>query len=244
MLKETYHLGSYWSMRKEEATACAQRTELFFHMLARRDESLTAWYRAGRVARGMAGHPVNFHEREKIEELLKRGRNRTDLHKRVIEDLGFGFSVWTARPSARSTTVRIRCGVYAEMMSNYCLLYPPREGETSERMLSIPALVQMLTCMATAWDPDWGVVTSPQSRELIREEDQGTDVGWMTYFARRRGTVPPLPTPVRIEPVGTLGTLVILTPERFTASNPEHIALGRRVRALLQRSGLLQHTPA
>lgn len=46
------------------------------------------------------------------------------------------------------------------------------------------------------------------------------------YFSRLRGKVP--------------GTLVILTPERFTASSPEHVALAARVHELLNRAGLLR----
>ncbi|NMO22117.1 Imm52 family immunity protein, partial [Pyxidicoccus fallax] len=49
----------------------------------------------------------------------------------------------------------------------------------------------------------------------------------------------PLPAPVRIEPVEDKGTLIILTPERFTASNPEHVALAARVHELLGGAGLL-----
>ena len=60
------------------------------------------------------------------------------------------------------------------------------------------------------------------------------------YFSRQRGTVPPLPAPVRIEPVEDKGALIILTPERFTASNPEHVALAARVQELLDRAGLLR----
>jgi hypothetical protein len=71
-------------------------------------------------------------------------------------------------------------------------------------------------------------------------DGQDANVGWVTYFARRRGSVPPLPAPVRIEPVGSLGMLVVLTPERFTASNPEHMSLGRHVRELLSLAGLLK----
>jgi hypothetical protein len=40
--------------------------------------------------------------------------------------------------------------------------------------------------------------------------------------------------------VGDKGTLVILTPERLTASNPEHVELGRQVRRLLSKAGLLK----
>lgn len=65
-------------------------------------------------------------------------------------------------------------------------------------------------------------------------------IGWVTYLAHRLGVVPPLPAPVRIEPVEDKGTLIVLTPERFTASNPEHVALAERVRELLDRAGLLK----
>ncbi|WP_425434244.1 Imm52 family immunity protein [Myxococcus fulvus] len=52
--------------------------------------------------------------------------------------------------------------------------------------------------------------------------------------------MPPLPAPVRIESVEDKGTLIVLTPERFTASNPDHVALAERVRELLDRAGLLK----
>ncbi|WP_347402695.1 Imm52 family immunity protein [Corallococcus sp. NCSPR001] len=45
---------------------------------------------------------------------------------------------------------------------------------------------------------------------------------------------------MRIEPVEDKGTLIILTPERFTVANPEHVALARRVRELLARAGLMR----
>ncbi|WXH32803.1 hypothetical protein WA016_06799 [Myxococcus stipitatus] len=52
--------------------------------------------------------------------------------------------------------------------------------------------------------------------------------------------VPSLPAPVRVELVEGKGTLIILTPERFTASNPDHVALAEQVRELLDRAGLLK----
>ncbi|TNV65398.1 Imm52 family immunity protein [Corallococcus exiguus] len=49
---------------------------------------------------------------------------------------------------------------------------------------------------------------------------------------------------MRIEPVEDKGTLIILTPERFTVANPEHVALARRVRELLARAGLMRRAGA
>ena len=98
----------------------------------------------------------------------------------------------------------------------------------------------MLRAIATAWDPDWGVAISNVHRDIIEKKCPNVLVGWVTYLSRRLGRVPSLPAPVRIEPVGELGTLITLTPERFTASNPEHLELAERVRELLDRAGLLQ----
>jgi hypothetical protein len=67
----------------------------------------------------------------------------------------------------------------------------------------------------------------------------GTFLGWATYFSRRRGEVPPLPTPVRVEPVEDKGTLILLTPERFSTANPAHLELAHHVTETLSRAGLL-----
>lgn len=95
--------------------------------------------------------------------------------------------------------------------------------------------------MALAWEPDWAVAMSEAYRAMDGRQGQADIwLGWVTYLARHRGTVPPLPAPVRIEPVEDRGTLILLTPERFTVANPEHVALARRVRELLARAGLMQ----
>jgi hypothetical protein len=65
-------------------------------------------------------------------------------------------------------------------------------------------------------------------------------MGWLMYFSHRRGELPPLPAPVRVEPVEDKGTLVILTPERFNGHDPAHVALADQVRGLLDRAGLLK----
>jgi len=82
---------------------------------------------------------------------------------------------------------------------------------------------------------------SHSHREMVRKDGKLPPVlvGWATYLSRRRGPVPPLPAPVRVEPVEDLGTLITLTPERFTAENPAHVELAAHVRALLDQAGLL-----
>jgi hypothetical protein len=155
----------------------------------------------------------------------------------VFEDLGLSF--WFG--SGEDADLRITCGDYAGSSPNHCVLDLPDRGPNMDRVLTTPVLAHVVRSMAVAWEPDWAVAMSRAHRETFAEPRRGgTFVGWVTYLSRRRGVAPPLPAPVRIDPVENRGTLLVLTPERVTASNPAHVELGRRVRELLDRAGLMQ----
>jgi hypothetical protein len=238
-MRENYYVGAYWGPRQETVLECARRAELFFHMLARCDPGFTQWYRAGRgFPRELPGWPVRPEVKD-LEELFLRSRARRDIGKKVIEGLGSYKIVWNAdKPMTR---LHMTCGVSPPWRGpNVCLLELAREGALRERLLHAPVLAQVLTCMATAWDPDFAVATSSQMVHLVEKRKGEVRVGWLTYLSRRLGQVPPLPAPVRIEPVGTLGWLLLLSPEPMTASNPAHVALTSRVRELLDSAGLIQ----
>jgi immunity protein 52 of polymorphic toxin system len=240
---EGYYVGAYWGPRKETALECARRAELFFHMLARCDPSFTQWYHAGRGSpRELPGWPVRP-QVEELEKLLLKSRSRTDVGKEVIEDLGFMRIMWNAKENA--TDLSLTCGGYAPSGSpNVCILHPTRERTVRERLLRVPVLTEVLTSMATAWDPDYAIAGSTEMVDLVRKQKREVRVGWLTYLSRRLGTLPPLPAPVRIQPVGALGWLLVLSPEPMAASNPEHVAFTVRVRNLLDRAGLIARPKA
>jgi hypothetical protein len=208
-------------------------------MLARCDPSFTQWYRSGRgFPRELPGHPVRPEVKE-LEQLLLSSKNRTGIGKKVIEDLGFRRILWNAKKAA--TDIHLSCGKYSPWGGpNSCLLNPTTESVVRERLLRVPVLAEVLTSMATAWDPDFAIATSGEMVELVEKRKREVRVGWLTYLSRRLGTLPPLPAPVRIEPVGELGWLLILSPEPMTASNPEHVAFTARIRELLDRAGLIE----
>ena len=235
---ERYYVGAYWGPRKETALECARRAELFFHMLARCDPSFTQWYRAGRgFPRELPGWPVHP-EAEEWEKFLLKGRLRNDVDKGVIEDMGFRARVWNAKKEA--THVSLYCGDYSPCGHNSCLLESLSLKGLQERLLRAPLLAEVLTSMATAWDPDFAMASSTEMVDLVEKRGFEVRVGWLTYLSRRLGKLPPLPAPVRIEPVGTLGWLLVLSPERMTVSNPEHVAFTACIRELLDRAGLIE----
>ena len=236
-MKEDFYVGAYWGPRRETSLECARRADLFFQLLVRCDPSFEQWYRRGlNVPRGLPGVPLRV-EIPELEQLLLQGRNRDDANRDVIEDLGFSMRVWNGKTVR--TGIELLCGVYTPALPNLCLLYPPKEGPSRERIWSAPVLSEVLTSIATAWDPDYAMASSSDMVDLIEKQPGEVRVGWLTYLSRRLGTVPPLPAPVRITPVGTLGWLLVLAPEPLLASEPEHVAHVARVRDWLDRAGLI-----
>lgn len=232
-MMETYYAGSYWLARSESAEACACRAERFFHLMRRCDPAWNRWYQ-----------PANSFEEARKSQFTPNAASFQKLfgNQEKRGDDEFSFHLWTGDSQEETSGVDGVCGSAETLLSSNCLLKPFDEGPVGERMLAAPVMTEVLRAMALAWEPEWGVATSEAHRDRVVQgfPYAGTFVGWVMYFSRLRGTVPPLPAPVRIEPVEDKGTLVILTPERFTASNPEHVALAARVHELLERAGLLR----
>jgi hypothetical protein len=238
---ETYYLGAYWRARREDAAACAQRLAVLVRELAPIDPLFASWFKGSKSLKLSLQRPLDT-EPALLKTYIQRNLMRDDLRK-PMEDLGFSFVLWNGQQGGNHSFLRIGCGAYWEKASNCCVLRAPDEGPGSERVMTASFQAQALRALAIAWDPDWGVAMSHAHRDIIWEKRQDVLVGWVTYLSKRLGRVPPLPAPARIELVEDKGTLVTLTPELFTASNPEHLALAERVRELLDRAGLLTVKP-
>ncbi|HEX8697734.1 MAG TPA: immunity 52 family protein [Myxococcaceae bacterium] len=239
---ETYYLGAYWGTRQEDAHACAQRTARMVGLLEPIDPLFTRWFKSAKSLKESLKRPLET-DLESLRQYIQRVVMKDD-RRMPMPSLGFHLWLWNGRGGGGSVWLDIGCGGYSERVPNRCVLRAPDDGPIGERVLSTAFQTEVLRAIATAWDPDWGVTMSHAHRDIIEKKCPDVLVGWVTYLSHRLGRVPPLPAPVRIEPVGELGTLIILTPERFTASNPEHVELAERVRERLDRAGLLQRPGA
>ena len=235
-MTETYYLGAYWGARKESAKECAERAALLLSSAPQVDPAFARWFQQGGSRKDALKRPIEP-DAPSLEKLLSRGRDR------VVEELGFRLSGWNGAQDDRdATSFDALCGGGSPRVSNFWLFDLPIQGPHADRVLSGPVLTDLLRATAIAWAPDWGVAMSHAHRDLLEPErvPKAPYVGWVTYLAKPLGTVPPLPAPVRVQPVEDRGTLIILTPERLTVSNPDHVALARHVTELLTRAGLLQ----
>jgi hypothetical protein len=232
-MKETYYAGSYWLARHETAEACARRAEAFFRLLSPHEPTWSRWHQTADSFEQARKRQITP-DAAAFKKVFGKKSNR-------IGD-GFTFWLWAGDNPEETTSAHGFCGSSDDVLSSSCVLKPPTRGAVAERVLTASVLTEVVRAMATAWEPEWAVATSNQHLQSVRPQfaHPGTFVGWVMYFSRQRGPVPPLPAPVRIEPVEDKGTLVVLTPERFSVSNPEHFALAARVHELLGKAGLLQ----
>ncbi|HEX8824708.1 MAG TPA: immunity 52 family protein [Archangium sp.] len=231
---ETYYAGAYWGGRPESAEGCARRAETFFSLLSGSHPGYARWYeQANSTKRSLQ---LQF---EPSYDTFTRFFGKK---KYQGGDDGFSFGAWTGHVEKdQGGMVLLRCGADAEVVPNSVILYFPTREPGRERMLTVPVLTGVMRALVLAWEPDWAVIVSGSFRDALREEGDGRCfAGWLTYLSRRRGEVPPLPAPVRVEPMEDKGTLVLLTPERLSASNPKHLALGRRVQEVLDEKNLLR----
>jgi hypothetical protein len=236
---ETYYAGAYWGPRKESPEACAQRAANFLNLLAPADPFLAHWYKPAKSQKDARKHPLMPPDLTTLTELFRRGVNR-EKGGPVFADLGFTFWFDNGGPTGDCAALRIKCGDYCGASPNSCVLKLPWRGPNADRVLTATVLVHAMRSMALAWEPDWALTTSSAYENEYPEPDSAPfSLGWVTYLSHRFGRVPPLPAPVRIEPVDDKGMLIVLTPERFTMTNADHVMLARRVRELLARAGLM-----
>lgn len=229
---EKYYSGAYWPGRTEPVETYARRGEAFFRLLAPLDPTLATWFEQAN-SRAMALKRQFVPAVEPLSSLFAKQQYQKGVG-------ALSFAAWNGE-EAESSVVRFSCGSPSPYVVDHCVLTPPAQGPAADRLISATVLTEVLRAMVLAWDPEWGIASSTAHRTLVSEYgDPGTFTGWIMYFARSRGEIPPLPAPARLECVGDRGTLVILTPERFTASNPEHLSLSARVHEILHAAGLLR----
>jgi hypothetical protein len=232
-MNETYYAGAYWGCRPESAEECAHRAEIFFRLLSACHPDYSHWYEQASSTK----RALQLRFEPSFDTFMRFfGKKKYQAGKD-----GFLFGAWTGHLENQGGMVMIGCGATAETVPNSVLLHFPSEPPGMDRLVTLPVLTEVTRAMVLAWEPLWAVATSDDLRRHISRQDEAdTFVGWVTYICRQWGEVPALPEPVRVEAVEDKGTLILLTPERLSANNPEQVALGHRVQQVLEERGLLR----
>jgi hypothetical protein len=100
-------------------------------------------------------------------------------------------------------------------------------------------MLPLFECCIRAWEPHDGFVMSNKYWKDLPPRGPGVIWGgWMIYFSREAGRIPPLPSPAEIIPVDDLGHIIVFTPEPFREEDPEHVAWANHLTELLVKAGL------
>jgi hypothetical protein len=144
-----------------------------------------------------------------LEDLLRRGRNRRDTDRTVIEQLGYRFSLWNG-DFENEASVSVACGGWSEDLSglyNLATVEPPPRAENLE---NAEDAAKLLLELSTPWDPEFARCGH---RSVMYELDPPTarnpEVGWITFLKAGR-QVPPDASAARVEVLST-GTLIVAT---------------------------------
>lgn len=234
---ENYHIGVYWGVRKEDVDVCTRRAVSFFEQLARCDPIFSRWFRLGRSRKEALRREVKP-DQETLRRLFLKGRHYTDFGHELMAELGFSIGLWNGGSDKESVSIFIGCGGYTPFVSNSCEISGlESDSPAASRLLQVSTLTMIMECMIINWEPDWGRVNS-LAHFAITPSERKPKVGWITYLRESGEKIPPLPFPVSVKPIGMLGSLIILTEERFTASNPKHVELAATVSEILDQAGL------
>jgi len=238
-MAETCNLLTLWRPdHKETPEECARQALVLFAELAQIDPEFATFQTTSRKHGKYVDTPVPM-DVEGLARLFAKGVNRGEFDRKPIERLGYTLNATTQGKNCAWLAVN---GGTSDTCYNSCLLRQ-YGGEYYERVVNAPTQIQLFHAMVKAFSPQIGCTGLSDFQDAMVDLPNYLrtefEVDWIMYFSRGWGTVPPLPAPVRIEPVGQAGTLVILTPEPASASNPEDVRLGRQVQALLGKAGLL-----
>lgn len=239
-MTDSFYLGAYWGDRRCTAEECGKRAALCLRQLACNDEVFGHWYKKGR-SRSDALRSEVAADTAELTDLFLAGVNRTDIGGSVVERLGFRAAIWNGAPPQEAVSIAFTCGCHAGNpgLVNSCVLDLPEDGPAAERVLCKQALISLMSAVVSSWDPDWAAVLSRRYREQLGAHTRGPIVGWLFYMSHRLGVPPALPSPAQLVPLADHGSLIVVSPGRFSVDDSDHLQAIELVNQALAEAGLL-----
>ena len=228
-MNDRFHLGAHWRSRAQACEESARRLAQMLREFGDTDPVLSTWYRMRKRLRDPP-RAIPTSESE-LRAILRRSRLAEE------EPMEWStFSAWYCQEDPGG--LMLFCGAGGPRDHNSCVLNLPDARNVLDRLTSPATFGRLAVTIIRAWEPDWFIGMSSLEMAAQRSARRYPLVGWLTYIARSRGEVPAEVAPCRTMAIDDLGTLIVLTEDRFDAMNPAHVAEARRIADVLDRAGL------
>ena len=228
LFDHSFFVGVYWSARQEALGDCGKRGAAFLQKTASTHPALNNWYRIRMPQEKQKIEPFDISAKT-ITAILQ---NHFDYEMRHPGwDESFGVTIEFSNDDRKGVSVRglISCGGYHEYLYNQAVLYFAPRGNAPDRFVKFELMKQLLEVSVQCWDPDKGMVGSIDFCKAVDADGKRRFIGWLTYLSRKRGELPELPPPVKIEEIFEHGNTIVLSPSPPSASDENAIALARTV---------------
>lgn len=229
-----YKLCAYWNARKETIDACAERLARFLSALSACDVVFTTWFEKSTSRRKAKQAKIDFTNRACLLDLLEKGRNRKDIGREVIEELGYHVGMWNGAKSKKMVGLDVTCGLYstAPGIGGNCVIMdlPEELGDLqqADRMAGV------LTTAATSWEPDWAGILSLEAMSSPNFSPTVPYVDWMLYLSNTLGYSAKVSEPSLVQPINSIGQLIVVQQEPVEVDNPVHLERVKAVQTALR----------
>lgn len=164
-MDKKYFIGIYWGVRKEDIETCAYKVDATFKLLKNIDSSFAEWYKTSRPKKNEILQTLDL-SIEGIKQLLIKGQHYSDVGRRLIEDLGFLFSVKSVKEYRQAHNLSFSCGAYVEPISNNVNIN--LSSVIDKQHLTDQVILQKIyKGLVDIWQPDWGVIRCDDTDLLL-----------------------------------------------------------------------------
>ncbi|MGO4569994.1 Imm52 family immunity protein [Rhizobium sp. 2YAF20] len=203
---ERYFAAAYWPARKETVDECTERTSRFLGGLATISDAFSGWrQKAGSRKGALAQKVIAPDATGDIRALLENGRNRRDIDRSIIEELGFGIGLWNSRSETEAMSLSIHCGLYTAVggLSNSVDLRLPYSFDTT----SGETVLALMRSFAESWEPERVILTTSNRNREEFEKARGKGKNWEPFLDVALYLEEPLAHSFRTEELGSVREL-------------------------------------
>jgi hypothetical protein len=239
-----YDVTAYWGPRAEGPEDLVEPFLRTLDALSQIDPAFSNWYFLGR-RKGTLMAPLS---RDDVVKLIATGVScADDGDPTPINGYGFGAANGLKR-TVNSLDIRINAGsaAIANFFINSAIITTAPFQTEYAPFINARIMKAALLVLVAEWKPTWCGV---RSSDLFDIETTPVPprphfgLAWMTYLSKRFAPMVTPPSSALVERPSDGGLLMIATLERFSAANPQHLAVARDIEAALAPVNALPWPP-